>query len=157
MKEDEFYIVAVGADKPGSQDTTDVKIYDENGKEEEYTEEDPYYVNYEFVSTGTPEVIAEGGGGVDMTGSQVVQKLSGNQLTSSSVTDGDTLYLLKGGKYTYEDGVTVTPYAKDAIKLNAKKNQLTAKKDSLLTIKKGDEEKVVLLRAVTIRKKNRGL
>ncbi len=149
--EDEFYVVIVAADKEVPGDPG-VKIYDENGNEQESTDGDPYYVNYDFVVTG--DIDLGGGSSVEMEPAQVVQNLSGNKLTYGSVKDGDTLYLLKGGKYTYEDDLNITPYAEGAITLNAKKNLLTAKKDSLLTFKKGDEEKTVLLKVVKIKKKS---
>ena len=122
----EIYVVAVAADKEVSGGT-DIKIFDENGQEAEFTEEDDYYINYDFVVTG--DIDLGGGSSVEMEPAQVVQNLSGNKLTYDSVKDGDTLYLLKGGKYTYEDDLNITPYAEGAITLNAKKNLLTAKKD----------------------------
>ncbi|MBQ7562789.1 MAG: hypothetical protein IJT16_02235, partial [Lachnospiraceae bacterium] len=155
-KENEFYIAAVGADKEGSGDPAlSYKIIDEEGNTEEYNGEDAYYVNYESILTAESDKDwdDEKDDSKDETQTQVVQNLSGNKLTFDSISDGDTLYLLKGGKYTYEEGLDVVPFAKGAVKLNAKKGLLTIKKDSLLTFKKGSEEKSVLLRAVTIKKK----
>lgn len=151
VKPNDIYVVAVGADKEVTTDSS-YTILDVDG-DEILTEEDPYYFNYEIVITGTETSGTEEADSPNIDTSMVVQRLSGNRLTYASVSEGDTLYLLKGGKYTYEDNLELTPYAKGAVTLNTKKKLLSVKKDSLLTIKKDGEEKTVLLRTVTIKKK----
>ncbi|MBR0148366.1 MAG: hypothetical protein IJM23_04115 [Lachnospiraceae bacterium] len=83
----------------------------------------------------------------------VVQTLSENRLTFDSVEDGDTLYLLKGGKYTYEEGLIITPAVKKAVKQKPRKLKLIVRKDSVLTLQKGDKTKTVTMRAMKVKKK----
>ncbi len=154
VEENDFYLVAVGADKVTTYDPAlSYKVIDEYGNEETYNGEDAYYVNYQFVATGSDDAGVDDEGWEGIANDQVVQNLPDNKLTFDSVVEGDTLYLLKGGKYSYESGLEINPYVKGAVKLNAKKNLLAAKKDSMLVIRQGTEEKTVLLRTVTIKKK----
>ena len=76
-----------------------------------------------------------------------------NKLTFDSVDNDATLYLLKGGKYTFEEGFEVTPSVKGAVSLNTKNGKLTVKKDTELTLKKGDVTKTVKVKVVKIKKK----
>ncbi len=83
----------------------------------------------------------------------VVQALPDNRLTFDSVSDGDVLYLLKGGIYTYEEGLAVIPAVKKAVTQTARTRRLNVKKDSVLTLERGDETKTVNLRAMSVKTK----
>ncbi len=122
-----------------------------DGAENTYDAREEYYFNIEFFDTGDTGESQEKSG---ETRKPVTQYLPDNVLTFDSVQDGDTLYLLKGGKYFYEEGLNVIPEVKKAVKLVKKKHRLKVKKDSVLTLKKGDAEKKVTLKAVKIKKKN---
>lgn len=83
--------------------------------------------------------------------------LTDNKLTMDSIdsaeNDETALYLLKGGKYTFEEGMEITSSVKGAVSANAKNGKLTVKKDTVLTLKKGDVTKTVTVKAVSIKKK----
>ncbi len=145
---DRDYIVIAVADKPVADNpNNDYRIIRADGTEEQYNPDDETYFNFEYVNVvddslpETEERVPE------------VGNIKDNRLTFDQVSDGDILYLLKGGKYTYEDGLTVTCYTKNALTQNAKTHALKVAKDSLITLRKGSEEKTVILRAITLKKK----
>ena len=96
------------------------------------------------------------GGYPSLEGSEngrIIQTLPDNVLTFDSVNDKDTLILLKNGKYTLEDGVTITPAIKNAIKVNKKTRKLTLGKETVLTLEKGDIKKTILVNYVKVKVK----
>ncbi len=145
---DRNYIVIAGADKPVSGDSAnDYRIIHADGTEEKHNADDEIYYNIEYVNV-VDDLLTEPEERVPE-----VANLKDNRLTYDQVSDGDILYLLKGGKYTYEEGLTVTCYTKNALTQNPKTHTLKVAKNSLITLKKGSEEKTVILRAITLKKK----
>lgn len=116
------------------------------GVENSYDAREEYYYNLKFFN-------AKGSAGSGSSREPKVQYLPDNTLTFESVQDGDTLYLLKGGRYFYEEGLEITSEVKRAVKLIKKKRRLKVKKDSKLTLKKGDKTKTVTLKAVKVKKR----
>ena len=112
------------------------------------------------VGTGSAEIVVEDSysEGLDAQAMFTVTvhnsvTLPENKFTFDSVDNDATLYLLKGGKYTFEEGFEVTPSVKGAVSLNKKNGKFTVKKDTELTLKKGDVTKTVKVKLVTIKKK----
>ena len=91
---------------------------------------------------------------IDIETRAEVQNLEDNKLTLESVMEGDTLYLLKGGKYTFEDGLSIVPGVSKAVTTNDNTHVLTVKNSSELTLKMGDDTRTVNLKAMTVKKKN---
>ncbi|MCR5303227.1 MAG: hypothetical protein K6E33_01590, partial [Lachnospiraceae bacterium] len=140
-------VVAEGVESEGTNEDLDYWIYRSDGRVEEYNAEDVIHRNAKVLHLGNTTQPEE-----DLSVS-MTQYLPDRKLTFDSVEDGSELYLLKGGKYTCEEGLSLTPATKGAVKVNNKNLKLTVKKDSLITLTKGDETKTVILHAVKLKKK----
>ncbi|MCR5303471.1 MAG: hypothetical protein K6E33_02835 [Lachnospiraceae bacterium] len=89
---------------------------------------------------------------VTVTSNNIVSSLSDNRLTFAGVNEGDTVYLLKGGSYELESGLTITSSVKNAVSFKKKNNTFKVKKDTALTLTKGNESKSIKILAVTVKK-----
>ncbi|MBQ7558282.1 MAG: hypothetical protein IJT00_09495 [Lachnospiraceae bacterium] len=141
-------VMAEGIESRGTNDDLDYWIRRNDGRIEEYNAEDVIYRNVGVIHFNCKTADSWG---LPVT---VKQYLPGRQLKFASLESGSAVFLLKGGKYYCEEGLSVTSTAKGAVKVNAKSRRLTVKKDSLITLTKGNESKSVLMYAVKLKKKN---
>lgn len=148
VSENALYLISAKAVKQkGTNEAYNYTVSRDNGQEHVFNAEDMYYSNRDIISTMREPVQKNN---IDRA---VTQTLSNNRLSFDSITGGSVLYLLKGGKYTYEDGITVDSLVKGAVKMVPKKHILKVNKDSLIMIKRGYEAKTMLLKVVKPKKK----
>nr|MCR4923372.1 hypothetical protein [Lachnospiraceae bacterium] len=83
-----------------------------------------------------------------------IQTLKDNTLRYDEVEDKDNVTLLKNGSYILEEGLEWSTSVKNAVTVNKRTNKLTPKKNTELTITKGNEKKTLNIIVATIKKSN---
>lgn len=141
----QLHMIAAVVDLSDSKDPDlNFSITRENGTVEQYNAEDDYFYNVAIVDNlvEIPDIRPV----MPTTGT-----LSDNHLSYDSVIDGEILYLIKGHKYTLEEGLKIDSVIKGAVKVNEKKHILTAKTGSVVTLTKGDGSKTLIIDVVKIK------